>query len=322
MSSPAQPLVFMFSGQGSQYYQMARNLFETQPGFAHQLRMLDALAVRLLHRSVLEIVYDDRRSMSDAFGGTVFTHPAIFMVQYALAATLRERGIIPDYLLGASLGSLVAAAVGGCFDIESGLELVIRQAQILETHCRSGGMLAVLADPQLYHQTAQLREHCDLAGVNFHSHFVLSAPLEGLRLAADLLRNQRIAFQRLVLSHAYHSRWIGDAEQPLRALLQPVQFRPSSTTMVCCAQSAAISAISVDSLWRVLREPILFQQTILALEQRASYRYVDLSPSGTLATFLKYALPGGSSSRVVSVLTPFGQDSQGFERIAQIAAES
>jgi malonyl CoA-acyl carrier protein transacylase len=63
-----------------------------------------------------------------------------------------------------------------------------------------------------------------------------------------------------------------------------------------------------DFFWRVVRHPIRFRETVAELERRGSHRYIDVGPSGTLATFVKYGLPQASSSTVHAILTPYGQD--------------
>lgn len=65
--------------------------------------------------------------------------------------------------------------------------------------------------------------------------------------------------------------------------------------------------LEVD-FWRVVREPIRLRDTIAQLERAGTYRYVDLGAAGTLATFVKYALPPGSRSTTHAILTPYGHD--------------
>lgn len=316
------PTVFMFSGQGSHYYQMARDLFESEPTFKKHLLRLDDVARRALERSIVEILYDDRRRKADLFTRTLYTSPALFMIQWALASTLREHGVRPDFLLGASLGSYVAAAVGGCFDAEDGLRVVIEQAQILESTCPRGGMLAVLAPPALYHDTAVLRENSELAGVNFASHFVLASSPESLDAIEHVLASKEITSQRLAVSFAFHSKWIDDAERPFRAALRALRYGRSDVPIICTADASRVDVVGEDRLWRAARMPILFKTSVDYLETNGSYRYVDLGPSGTLAAFVKYNLRSDSRSEVFATVTPFGQSVHNLRRVTAHAAHA
>lgn len=99
-----QPIVFMFSGQGSQYYQMGKELFAHNAAFRQKMLDLDDFAVSRFGYSVLKEMYHTGNRLSDPFDRLLFSHPAIFMAEYALAYALEQRGIRPDYVIGASLG--------------------------------------------------------------------------------------------------------------------------------------------------------------------------------------------------------------------------
>ncbi|HET9483946.1 MAG TPA: acyltransferase domain-containing protein, partial [Xanthomonadales bacterium] len=127
--------VFLFSGQGSQHFQMARALFEHEPVFRRWMLRLDGVVRDLADESVVEALYDDANDRSAAFDRLALTHPAIFMVEYALARALIDAGVEPDMTLGTSLGSFAAAAVAGFVDPEHALAAVVQQAAALETCC-------------------------------------------------------------------------------------------------------------------------------------------------------------------------------------------
>jgi bacillaene synthase trans-acting acyltransferase len=300
--------VFMFSGQGSHHHQMGRELLDGDVVFRETLQRLDALAQRQLGESVVEAIY--AHGKDQPFERTMLTHPAIFMVEYALARSLIHGGVEPDLTLGASLGAFAAAAVAGYLDETQALAAVIKQAAAFEACCARGGMLAVLGEPRLC-ETGLLRERSELAGVNFASHFVLSAQLADLPDVEAELRRRDVAYHRLPVAYAYHSRGIEPARAPFEAFLRfslGTRPRTGSLPLVCCEQAQVLQALPADFLWRVVRGPIRFRDTITALERTGPYRYVDVGPSGTLANFVKYALPAGSRSTSLATLTPFGHD--------------
>ncbi|MGA1876364.1 MAG: acyltransferase domain-containing protein, partial [bacterium] len=125
-------VVFLFSGQGSHYYQMGRELYERHPGFRKWMLMGDGLASDLIGLSVLEQLYNDPFRKSDRFDRTLYTHPAIFLVEYALARTVMDMGIEPTHVLDSSLGGFAAAAVAGVLSFEEALTAVVEQAKVLE----------------------------------------------------------------------------------------------------------------------------------------------------------------------------------------------
>ena len=102
MSKPR--VVFMFSGQGSQYYQMGRAFFDANAAFRNTMLQLNDVAAPLLGRSIIDILYDDGRRKDELFDRIEHTSAAIFIVEYALARALLNDGLKPDCLLAASMG--------------------------------------------------------------------------------------------------------------------------------------------------------------------------------------------------------------------------
>ncbi|MDM8550776.1 ACP S-malonyltransferase [Desulfobacterales bacterium HSG2] len=320
-SGKALPVVFMFSGQGSQYYNMGGELFEKNDLFQREMRLLDALAADLLGESVLDRIYDRNRRKRDTFDRLLYTHPALFMQQYALARTLSETGIKPDFVMGTSMGEFVSAAVAGILSSEDALRAVIRQAEDLEEYCPRGGMLAVLHNPELYDRTPLLRENSEMAGVNFDSHFVVSGTPEGLQRISDFLREKAIAYLLLPLTVATHSSFIDRASPSYRAFLRQLSFNMPEIPFISCSRASLLKEIPSDYLWEVAREPIRFQESIRNSETRGSHIWLDLGPSGTLANFVSYNLDKGSDSVYMSILTPFGNDRASFEKVKKYFSE-
>jgi acyl transferase domain-containing protein len=297
--------VFMFSGQGSHHLGMARELFETNDLFRGSMLRLDALAQMLGGEPVIEALYCG--SNTDLFDRTLLTHPAIFMVEYSLAQCLIGVGVEPDMTLGASLGSFAAATVAGCLDVEDAMRAVMHQAFTFEARCVRGGMIAILADPALYSERF-LSANSELAGVNFPSHFAVSARHAHLADIEAALRERGITHQRLAVSFAFHSRWIDEAQGPLAAFMRSIQRKDARLPVVCCARAEPLADLPEDFFWQIVRQPIRFRDTIARLECSGAYRYIDVGPGGTLATFVKYGLPAGSRSTTHPILTPYGQD--------------
>lgn len=297
--------VFMFSGQGSQYYQMGKQLFDENAVFRECLQRLDDLAQQLSGRRVLDAVYSAGKG--ETFDRTALTHPAIFMVEYALARCLIEAGVKPDLTLGASLGSFAAATVSGQLQVEHALAAVLAQAQAFEHSCERGGMIAVLAEPTLYEEPF-LRDHSEMAGINFDKHFAVSAGWHELDAIQAELKQRGIAHQRLAVSFAFHSRWVDNARDECMAAMRDIPQRAGTLPLACCDQAAILTQLPGPFFWNVVRRPIRFRDTVALLERQGPWRYIDAGPSGTLATFVKYALPAASQSTAHAVLTPYGQD--------------
>jgi acyl transferase domain-containing protein len=299
--------VFMFSGQGSQYFQMGRALYDSDDVFREWMVRLDGVAQEVSGMSVIETLYCDARGKGDPFDRTLLTHPAIFMVEFSLSQSLIHSGVRPDVVLGASMGSFAAAAVAGFIGVGDALTALTRQAMALEDCSEPGGMIAVLADPALFAEDF-LSRRSELAAVNFSSHFVVSARRAELAEIEAALRKRDIGYQRLPVSVPFHSRWMEGAKARFESFMRSIRVGRGRLPLACCDQSAVLFDLSDGYFWNVVRRRIRFRETIERLEREGARRYIDLGPSGTLATFLKYMAPAATKSTTHAILTPYGFD--------------
>ncbi|MCP4403977.1 MAG: ACP S-malonyltransferase [bacterium] len=309
------PIVFMFSGQGSHYYQMGRELFDHHPVFRKWMRTLDQAVHEVTGTSVLSELYDDARRKSESFTQTSYTHPAIFMVEYALTQMLLESGIRPDYVLGASMGEFASAAVVGVLDFEDALTALLKQVELLDRYCQPGGMTAILHHPDLFYETPLLHEQSEFAGQNFETHFVVSGRDDALAAIERSLRKQQIVFLHLPVSLAFHSSLIDPAAPKYKDFLRQHTYQAPRIPMISCAETDILSSFHQEHLWNIIHKPIAFQQTILTLERKQSFLYIDMGPLGTLANFVKQNLAATSQSQVFHILSPFGRSVERFAAV-------
>jgi len=90
----------MFSGQGSQYYQMGKELFILHSTFRKWMLKMDDFVQAQIGTSIIDKIYNEKRGREEQFVRTLWIHPTIFMVEYALTQVLLEEGIKPDYVWG------------------------------------------------------------------------------------------------------------------------------------------------------------------------------------------------------------------------------
>lgn len=302
------PIVFMFSGQGSHYYQMGQELFEKHPVFKLWMQEADNIYQEITGLSIIKTLYDEGHTKSDSFMRTLLTHPAIFMVEHALGQVIIAEGIQPDYVLGTSLGEFAAAVFADILSFETALTAVVKQAQLLEKHCPSGSMLAILSTPNLYYDNSFLHNKSELAAINCPLHFVVSSEANHLSALEIYLVQNSISFQRLAVNHGFHSSLIDAAAVDYQHFINQQSLRSPMLPFISCAKPSPSTTISRQHFWNSIRLPIQFQAILENLEKESSYYYIDLGPSGTLATFVKYNLSNASASEFFPILTPFGGD--------------
>jgi malonyl CoA-acyl carrier protein transacylase len=188
-------------------------------------------------------------------------------------------------------------------------------ATIYETRCKKGGMITILDNQKLHHGLSALRQHSDIAALNFESHFVISATDEHLGEIEAVLLREKVAFQKVAVSYPFHSRWIDGAREAALEVLGTMQYRQPKIPIICCAETDVLGALAPQTIWSSVRKPIEFERTIVKLEKRGPRCYIDVGPAGTLATFQKYILPSTSASKAYPILSPFGTEMKNYARL-------
>lgn len=307
-------VIFMFGGQGTQYYHMGLELYKMYPVFRSWMERLDSHVSNITGLSVLAYLYDDRKSLATNFENLVYTHPAIFMIQYSLARTLIDEGVEPDLLLGMSLGEYVSAAVANVVEVEAVLENILIQSKLIESSCERGGMITVLSNADVYDTSPQLHMACSLVAINYDGHFVIAGRDTSLSTAESWLNSNRIIHQRLPVSYAFHTAQV----EPIKgAYMDHLQTMTYKAPVVPCLSSAAggvCENINAYLMWQAIREPMRLSEAVENLDQKQEYIYLDLSPSGTLAAIVSKIYGQRANSTYYPVITKFNQDALHLRR--------
>jgi acyl transferase domain-containing protein len=222
------PVLFMFSGQGSQYVNMALELYETQPIFRDSLDRCDEILRPHLETPLLEIPYpksgqSEIRNPKSEINQTAYTQPALFALEYALAKLWMAWGIEPTAMIGHSIGEYAAACLAGVFSLEDAISLVAVRGKMMQ-QLPSGSMLAVpLSEKDL---VPLLDEDLSLAAINGPTRCVVSGSSEKIEQFQQSLDRQGIQGIPLRTSHAFHSAMMEPVLEAFRERVSQVSLHP------------------------------------------------------------------------------------------------
>lgn len=309
-------IVFVFAGQGSQYYQMGRELFLLHPTFRYWMLELNDCYRQLTGISVIAELYGDGYGPADVWNRLKFTHPGIFMVEYALTQALAAEGIRPDVVMGSSLGEYAACAVAGVLPYPDILACIAKQVEHVETFCPPGGMLAILHDYKTYEDEPALREQVELAAINYDSHFVVAGLADRLAHVEQWLERQGIVHQRLPVAYPFHSAGLEAAGAAQRRFLQTKTFRPPQVELISCRQGQRLGSIEQHHFWNMVRDPMDVRRALaqLGAEQEGGIM-VDVSPTNTLSLFIKHNGLADRFAGMFSVLHPYRSTARNWRNI-------
>jgi myxalamid-type polyketide synthase MxaE and MxaD len=314
-------LVFVFSGQGSHWPRMASDLYASEPKFQVALDECDRLFERLAGWSLIEEI--GRDAAQSRLDDTEFTQPAIFAVQWALFSLWRSFGIVPDAIVGHSLGEVAAACAAGAISLADGVRIVFHRSRLMKRAAGHGRTAVVgLSFADAREAIHAYEPSLAVAGSNSPSASVVAGdPASIERLLADLSARQ--VFCRVIpgVDIAFHSPQMDPLREELVQALAGLTPKPPvipilSTVTGTFAGGVAADPASPDNsaslanpapafdaaYWgRNLREPFLFAHAVDRLLTDGCRAFIEVSPHTVLSSSITQCVRH-AGSRVVPVL--------------------
>ncbi|GAB2626321.1 hypothetical protein GCM10027168_67590 [Streptomyces capparidis] len=311
------PVVHVFSGQGSQWPGMAVDLYDAEPVVRQALDECDALVREHAGWSLLDALRDPDPERLKA---TDVAQPAVFAVQVALSRLWRSWGVVPDKVIGHSMGEVAAACVAGALTLPDAVRLIVARGRLMARAGGTGRMVNVEASADEVRAVLDARhpEVC-VATVNGPRSVVVAGPPEAVERAVAELKAGGAHTVPLPVDYAFHSplmRPYGDELETLLADLSPAE---PAVPLLSTAAPGETPPLDAAYWGRNVREPVLFWPVVDELLAAGDAVFVEIGAHPVLGRPLQAALKErGRTGPVVGSLT---RDKEGAATLAQARAE-
>ncbi|HAC15666.1 MAG TPA: hypothetical protein DCE78_06950, partial [Bacteroidetes bacterium] len=286
-------IAFLFTGQGPQYVNMGKQLYDEVPYFREMMDRCDSIASPILGQSLLDIIYPKSEASDDQpskINHTTITQPALFAFEYSLAKLWQHWGIEPDALVGHSLGEFVAATVSGLFKLDEAIALVCARGR-LRLDCDSGSMASIsLLSTEVAKllESSGLQKKISIAAINGPESTVVAGDSDSIDQFLEYVVSAGHEVKPLAISHAFHS----PLAEPMIPAFEKIVDKMSIGSLEIPVISnvtgdfADVDVVGNAAYWGDhIRKPVNFYTGIQTLIDDGFEIFIEIGPKPILSAF-------------------------------------
>src|SRR5277367_1415964 len=318
------PIIFLCTGQGSQYRSMARGLYESEPEFRSTVDYCADYLQQFLGTDLRTIMFPPGTASEGAaqlLNQTRFTQPALFVVEYAMAKLWASWGVEPTAMIGHSVGELAAACIAGVFSIDAGLQIIAERGRLIQS-MPTGSMIAVPMPER--DVVPLLNGKLSLASINADQQCVVSGPDGAIAALEESLAEKGMEHRRLRVSHAFHSSMMDPILREFAEFVRRFDLAPPRISFVSSATGSWITdaeATDPDYWARQLRQTVRFAEGIGEALKTRDAILVEVGPGNTLGALCEQNAEFSDSHTVISSMRARNDDTTDAEFISRSLAQ-
>lgn len=287
-------LAFLYTGQGSQYIDMGKALYNNEKVYKEAIDVCAELLMEDLQLDIREVIFPDTnlKESAEKLNNTKFTQPALFVTEYALTQLWLSWGIKPTLLCGHSIGEFVAAHISGIFSLKDALHLIATRGKLM-SELPKGSMLSVRIPLQKLEPL--LPESISIAAINSSQSCVVSGKTNDIVAFEKKLSSVDITCKILATSHAFHSFMMDPILETFKAEVDKVQKNVPRIPIVSTSSGTWISdseALSSDYWTNHLRHTVHFADAVDTILELDDTILLEIGPGHTLTTLARQQSPG------------------------------
>ncbi|EXJ16201.1 hybrid non-ribosomal peptide synthetase/type I polyketide synthase [Imhoffiella purpurea] len=278
-------ILFCFTGQGAQFPSMGAELFAQEPLFRDALVEASEAAGPIAGRDLIAWLYGPDPADAVRMNQTDLAQPALVAVAHGLMRLWADWGILPDAVIGHSVGEIPAALAAGQLDLQTAMTLAVRRGRAMQHAAPEGAMLALRADEDRARELLQGLDAVVIAGYNAPASLTLSGPIAQIEILLARAEAAGLAGQRLQVTRAFHGPWMDRAAAELVEGLN-LPERSGAIPVYSTATGTVLgnAEMTRPAYWSSqMLSPVRFRQAVSAAAGSGDLICIEIGPRNVLA---------------------------------------
>ena len=308
--------VFVFTGQGAQWWGMGQELFRNEPVFRGTIEKINSILEPLTGWSLVEEMNSNEEL--SRIDRTDIAQPAIFALQVALAELWKTWGVLPKKVVGHSVGEVAAAYVAGVYSLEDAIKVIFHRSHLQNKTGGKGKMAVVgLSRAEAERVIKGQEDEVQVAVINGPTMVTLAGDTQALKGIVKSIEKEGAFVRWLRIDYAFHTHQMDPIKDDLINALETISAKSSEIPFYSTVTGELFEGGDLDNnyWWRNVREPVLFSSAIESLSNDGSELFLELGPHPALAAPIADSV--GALGKKCSVLCSLRRKERELEAILE-----